>query len=98
MKEPATLRARFDPTLSDGSHPNFHTNGHLHCSANELQSGDDSPAPSWSQSKSLMEENRKTFQGVWRVLQVSHQFTSVGRCPPGIRHLGRKAADKLYAR
>ena len=23
MQEPATLRARFDPTLSDGSHPNF---------------------------------------------------------------------------
>src|SRR4051812_24910067 len=25
MQEPATLRARFDPTLSEGSRPNFHT-------------------------------------------------------------------------
>ena len=25
MQEPATLRPRFNPTLSDGSHPNFHT-------------------------------------------------------------------------
>ena len=25
MQEAATLRARFDPTLSDGSHPNFQT-------------------------------------------------------------------------
>jgi Integrase core domain len=25
MEKSATLRARFDPTLSDGSHPNFHT-------------------------------------------------------------------------
>src|SRR5215208_6381116 len=25
MQEPATLRPRFDPTLSDGSHPNFHS-------------------------------------------------------------------------
>src|SRR5215204_6204011 len=24
MQEPATLRARFDSTLSEGSHPNFH--------------------------------------------------------------------------
>ena len=23
MQEPATLRPRFNPTLSDGSHPNF---------------------------------------------------------------------------
>ena len=25
MQEPATLRPRFYPTLSDGSHPNFHS-------------------------------------------------------------------------
>src|SRR3954453_18178529 len=29
MQEPAPLRARFDPTLSDGSHPNFHNWGYF---------------------------------------------------------------------
>ena len=33
MQEPATLRARFDPTLSDGSHPNFHSERPLAFSA-----------------------------------------------------------------